>query len=233
MLAEAPPAALVAPAPARIVAGRSAEGRAIVARRPGAGRAPRRAARRRAASTATSPAPRAPIAALRRARLPPGVAVWTVRVANPDGLARGRAPERPRRRPQPQLPRPLARERPARRSLLARPGRRRRSPRRACSCGSCSACSPTSRSTTTSPTASSSAAAASTCGARPPLRRALRAAAARAAGLPRHGRGLAERAATRGSALVVELRAGTVGDRAAERHAAAALAVARPSPRAS
>ncbi len=89
MLAEAPPPSLAAPAPARIVAGRSVQGRTIVARRRGPADAPV-VVLAVGPIHGDEPGAGAPIAALRRARLPPGVAVWTVRVANPDGLARGR-----------------------------------------------------------------------------------------------------------------------------------------------
>jgi hypothetical protein len=41
--------------------------------------------------------------ALRRMPLPPGVHLWLVPTVNPDGLAAGSAPERARRRPEPQL----------------------------------------------------------------------------------------------------------------------------------
>ena len=75
-------------------------------RRPGRRRARarrRRGPRRRARRAAASPR------ALLRATPPRGVQVWVVRDLNPDGSRPRHAAERARRRPQPQLPPPLAR----------------------------------------------------------------------------------------------------------------------------
>ncbi len=224
MLAEAPPAALVAPAPARIVAGRSAEGRAIVARRRGPADAPV-VLLAIGPIHGDEPGAAAPIAALRRARLPPGVAVWTVRVANPDGLARGRRqnargvdlnrnfPDRWRasgRRGDRFWPGPSAASEPETRVLMRLVQRLRpdltihyHQPYGIVVRGS-----------------------------RVDLGLARR--YAERSGLPLRAlppyRGTIagwQNAGDAGSALVVELRAGTVGDRAGERHAAAALAVVR------
>jgi hypothetical protein len=84
-------AALVAPEgalPARIEAGRSVEGRPIVAVRHGAADAPIRVLAV-GSIHGSEPAGLAVIRALRTAEPPPGVQVWTVRTANPDGLERG------------------------------------------------------------------------------------------------------------------------------------------------
>jgi hypothetical protein len=73
---------------ARIEAGRSTEGRPIVAVRHGPADAPVRVLAV-GSIHGTEPAGPAVIRALRAARLPAGVQVWTVRTANPDGLERG------------------------------------------------------------------------------------------------------------------------------------------------
>ena len=46
-----------------------------------------------------------------RRRIPDGVGLWLITSMNPDGATRGHPGQRPRRRPQPQLPRRLARGR--------------------------------------------------------------------------------------------------------------------------
>jgi hypothetical protein len=81
-------AASPAPAPPRIEAGRSVLGRPIVAVRRGAADAPVRVL---VVGTihGNEPAGHAVVRALRTAPVPAGVAVWTVRSANPDGVARG------------------------------------------------------------------------------------------------------------------------------------------------
>jgi hypothetical protein len=83
-------AALAAPAdlPPRIVGGRSVEGRPIVAVRSGPARA---TVRILVTGTihGTEPAGIAVVRRLRRIALPGDVQIWTVRSANPDGLAAG------------------------------------------------------------------------------------------------------------------------------------------------
>ncbi len=74
--------------PPRIVAGRSVEGRRIVAVRRGRADAPVRLLVS-GSTHGTEPAGHAVIARLRRMRPPEGVQVWTVRTFNPDGVARG------------------------------------------------------------------------------------------------------------------------------------------------
>jgi hypothetical protein len=86
-------AALAAPAqapalPQRIVAGRSVQGRAIVATRRGAADAPVRVLVT-GSTHGSELAGHAVIARLRRMRPPPGVQLWLVRSVNPDGARRG------------------------------------------------------------------------------------------------------------------------------------------------
>ena len=57
------------------------------------------------------PATRRILAALRDGRPVRGIDLWLIPVVNPDGLARRHAEQRARRRPEPQLPLPLARPR--------------------------------------------------------------------------------------------------------------------------
>ena len=131
LVALAAATALAAPAalPQRIEAGHSVNGRKIVAVRTGPSNAPVRILVS-GSIHGTEPAGHAVIARLRKLAPPTGVQVWTVRDLQP---RRGRArhpPERPRRRPQPQLPLPLARRRSALRRLLPGAAARRPSPRR-------------------------------------------------------------------------------------------------------
>ena len=116
---------LLAPAAARRRAVRaSVEGRALERRaRRRSGRAGARA-RRRLDPRQRDRRARGRAAAAARSRRRAGVQLWLVERANPDGVRRGHAPERPRRRPQPQLPVPLGRRRAAVRHLLPRPARR-------------------------------------------------------------------------------------------------------------
>jgi hypothetical protein len=86
-------AALAAPAqapalPERIVAGRSAQGRAIVAVRRGPADAPVRVLVT-GSTHGTELAGHAVVARLRRLRPPAGVQLWTVRSVNPDGAVHG------------------------------------------------------------------------------------------------------------------------------------------------
>jgi hypothetical protein len=74
--------------PARFVAGRSTEGRRIVAVRRGRADAPVRLLVS-GSTHGTEPAGHAIVARLRKMRPPEGVQVWTVRTFNPDGAARG------------------------------------------------------------------------------------------------------------------------------------------------
>ena len=74
--------------PPRIVAGRSVEGRRIVAVRRGSPRAPVRLLVT-GSTHGTEPAGHAIVARLRKMTPPDGVQVWTVRTVNPDGAARG------------------------------------------------------------------------------------------------------------------------------------------------
>ena len=74
--------------PPRILAGRSVEGRRIVAVRRGSPRAPVRLLVT-GSTHGTEPAGHAIVARLRKMTPPDGVQVWTVRTVNPDGAARG------------------------------------------------------------------------------------------------------------------------------------------------
>ena len=74
--------------PARFEAGRSVEGRRIVAVRRGRADAPIRLLVS-GSTHGTEPAGHAIVARLRRMHPPDGVQVWTVRTFNPDGVARG------------------------------------------------------------------------------------------------------------------------------------------------
>jgi N-acetylmuramoyl-L-alanine amidase len=74
--------------PTRIVAGRSVEGRRIVAVRRGSVDAPIRLLVS-GSTHGTEPAGHAIVARLRKMHPPEGVQVWTVRTFNPDGAARG------------------------------------------------------------------------------------------------------------------------------------------------
>jgi N-acetylmuramoyl-L-alanine amidase len=87
-LALASALAAPAPLPARIEAGRSVQGRPIVAVHRGAAGAPVRVLVS-GSIHGTEPAGHAVIARLRRVRPPAGVQVWTVRTFNPDGASRG------------------------------------------------------------------------------------------------------------------------------------------------
>ena len=87
-LAAATVLAAPAPLPPRIDAGRSVQGRRIVAVRRGRADAPVRVLVS-GSIHGTEPAGHAVIARLRRVRPPAGVQVWTVRTFNPDGAARG------------------------------------------------------------------------------------------------------------------------------------------------
>jgi hypothetical protein len=91
VLAALAAAAMIAAPPAlppRIEAGRSVEGRRIVAVRRGRADAPVRLLVS-GSTHGTEPAGHAVIARLRKMRPPEGVQVWTVRTFNPDGAARG------------------------------------------------------------------------------------------------------------------------------------------------
>ena len=74
--------------PARFEAGRSVEGRRIVAVRRGRADAPIRLLVS-GSTHGTEPAGHAIVARLRRMHPPDGVQVWTVRTFNPDGVALG------------------------------------------------------------------------------------------------------------------------------------------------
>jgi hypothetical protein len=88
-LAAASATLAAAPAlPPRIVAGRSVDGRPIVALRRGPARAPIRLLVS-GSTHGTEPAGHAIVARLRQMTPPDGVQVWTVRTFNPDGAARG------------------------------------------------------------------------------------------------------------------------------------------------